>query len=99
MRPSRAAGSAIHIPQELPEGPVLGDDAGGDLTWTWSGPNPVQWVILESIDGLSGWANVETEDGTQRSNSAVSEGFYFQIVGQDGGGNNVTQGSNVHYLP
>jgi hypothetical protein len=64
--------------------------------WTWSGPDPVQWRIEQSEDGVGEWVEFEVVDGSLRNSSlyCVSEDFY-RVVGVNGDGDPVTDYSNI----
>lgn len=74
---------------------MLTSDDSSDISWVWTDPDPVGWLIEESPDGLTGWVELETVSGADRTNGDVDAGQFTRVTGVDGAGAPVTQPSNV----
>lgn len=65
-------------------------------TWSWSGTNPVNWLIQHSTDNGNTWNTNYTATGSARSLSGglYQAGWQISIIGVDGNNNIITGRSN-----
>lgn len=79
----------------VPDAPVLAIDGGNNLTWTWSGGDPVNWALQQSADGGTTWTNFDNPGGDSRAYPPVPGGFDWKIYAEDSIPNQVGPDSNV----
>lgn len=79
--------------------PVLtADSLANELSWTWTGEDPVQWIIDSSVDGVTEWEPTFTDAGVSRMHESVDSGFFYRIQGVKGDSSPVTEWSNVVHM-
>jgi len=74
--------------------PILHDDGGENLSWSWDGADPFQWILEQSADGITAWATFANPAGSDRAQFGVDPDFFYRIYGSDGS-SQVTATSNV----
>ncbi|MDE2100739.1 MAG: hypothetical protein KGL39_26070 [Patescibacteria group bacterium] len=79
--------AAVPLPQ-----PLLLDDGGGAIHWTWGEANPDRWQ-LEQLSSI--WSVVALIPGATLSASGVATGLQTRVCGINASGNRVTGYSNV----
>jgi hypothetical protein len=88
--------AADHSPQTKPSGPVQITSIypapivtvipGGSISWTNSGPQPAQWVLLSYPDDTP----YDTADGSQSTYDGLEPGDSYILYGADGNGSATT---------
>jgi hypothetical protein len=78
---------------------VLSYDGITDLSWVWTDPDPANWAIDESADGITWTSDVVDYPGATRSAGITGTGVYQRIWGADAFFNQVTDFSNVVFVP
>ena len=78
----------------VPSGPTIVFDTVDTINWTWSLRNPGNWIIEGSLDGLTGWTDIDGTAGSNRSYSPTP-GIWLRIRGEGQAGEIVTQESNA----
>lgn len=91
---ARARGSSYEQPGTS-SAPVLSYVPDFVLEWTWGFADPETWRTFESISALGPWSQVESDPGTDRTNSVVVPGLFYYIIGQTAGGVDQTLQSNI----
>lgn len=82
--------------QSVTSFPVVLTFVGPDgFSWTYSGPDPDSWSIQASV--LVGGPFVEADNipGNNRSDAGFAPTGFYRVVGEDPGGNPITDYSNV----
>ena len=88
----RGGGSTPNV--QLPA-PVLTDNGGGSVIWTWALTDPDHWTLEESADGVSGWVIDTTSAGANRSQTISDPGNFYRMYGATAGNVQSTGYSNV----
>lgn len=69
---------------------TLTSPSASTLAWTWTGPNPVFWIVLPCGDDVP-FDAIEQYDGADRTDDASgNEGANVWLVGVDASGNVIT---------
>jgi hypothetical protein len=71
----------------------------GALQWTWGGTDPDTWRYDSSINGVTLWGEFGSNDGSARSDDVFVSGTFYRIVGLDPAGHEITNMSDVVFLP
>lgn len=86
------------IPASTAPAPVITlapDDFSGRAIWSANFPNPTNWLVQSSSDGVSGWTTEATVDGSIFMQGVIGNLFY-RIVASGGANDGVT--SNVQFI-
>lgn len=77
---------------------VLTADTGDNsIDWTWNKADPTNWSIQESLDGETGWTEIELADPGSRGTTGLAGVNYYRVVVVGGDYDGTI--SNVVFLP
>lgn len=70
--------------------------AGPDgFTWTWDGPDPDSWSIQSATSTGGPWTERDNVGGSSRADAGFSPIGFYTVIGEDPGGNPITDRSNA----
>lgn len=78
--------------------PVLSTPGSDTLVWTYS-PDPNDFALENSVDGVTGWTAFDGVGGNERIYFGVTTGFFYRIYAENNLAQRISGFSNAVLVP